>query len=66
MIERTLDPLMWASCWLAYRLVMILPDGAPAGSLRDRLWFWLLPFTGFYGYHDPEFTPWRWSQRIRR
>lgn len=59
------DVFMWCWCWLAYRLVMILPI-ARTGSLVDRFTFWLLPFAGHYGYHDPDFCSWRWSRRIVR
>lgn len=59
------DLCMWAWCALAHRLVIILPI-ARRGSLLDRFTFWLLPFAGFYGYHDPACgTTWRWSQRVR-
>lgn len=62
-LERHLDPLMWGWCGGAYLLVMVLPP-APRGSRRDRFWFWLLPFAGYYGYHE-EGMPWRWSERRR-
>lgn len=55
--ERALDPAMWAWCWIAYRLVMVLP-------IHWKLWSWLLPFAGYYGFHVPE-APWRWSERRR-
>lgn len=55
--ERLADPIMWAWCWLAYGLVMILP-------MHWRLSWWLLPFAGYYAFHVPE-TPWRWSERRR-
>lgn len=52
------DLLIWSFCWLACRLVMVLPMGW-------RLTLWLLPFAGYYGYHVPGLTTWRWSRRIR-
>lgn len=59
------DVFMWGWCWLAHRLVLALPV-ARKGSVVDRLTFWLLPFAGFYGYHDPDCgTTWRWSRRVR-
>lgn len=59
------DVFMWCWCWLAYRLVILLPV-ARRRSLIDRATFWLLPFAGFYGYHDPDCgTTWRWSRRVR-
>lgn len=51
------DVFMWGFCWLAYRLALIVPYG--------RLYMWLLPFAGYYAYHDPEFHTWRWSGRNR-
>lgn len=60
------DVFMWCWCWLAYRLVLILPITRREG-LIDRFTFWLLPFAGYYGYHDPECgTTWRWSGRLVR
>lgn len=58
LLERATDPFMWAWCWIAFRLVMVLPIQWPLCS-------WLLPFAGYYAYHDPEFHSWRWSERIR-
>lgn len=54
-LARATDPLMWAWCWLAFRLVLVLP-------IHWRVWLWLLPFAGFYAYHVPGVTPWRWSE----
>lgn len=51
------DYAMWAWCWVAYRLVLILP-------IQWRLSFWLLPYAGYYAYSTPE-SGWRWSERQR-
>lgn len=56
------DVFMWCWCWVAYRLVIALPM-APKDSLLDRFTFWLLPYAGYYGNHEPECCSWRWSQR---
>jgi hypothetical protein len=58
------DVFMWCWCWLACQLVSALPI-TRRGSLVDRFTFWLLPFAGYYGYHVPGLTPWRWSRRFR-
>lgn len=54
-VERALDPLMWSWCWLAYRMTMFWPY---------RWHGWLLPFAGYYAYHEPGMS-WRWSERVR-
>lgn len=57
--ERFFDPLMWGWCWLAYRIVLVLP-------IQWRLFGALLPFAGYYAYHSPRLeTSWRWSERVR-
>lgn len=63
--ERLFDPLMWGWCWLANGLVSIIPI-TRRGDALDRFKFWLLPFAGFYAYHEPGIgTTWRWSERVR-
>lgn len=57
------DALMWAFCWLAYRLVIWLPS--ERGGAIQRLWYWLLPYAGYYGFHE-RWMDWRWSRRPRR
>jgi hypothetical protein len=56
------DVFMWCWCWLAYQLVIILPSHQ---RWVEPVWKWLLPFAGYYGYHDPEIHTWRWSGRVR-
>lgn len=55
-LERALDPLVWAWCWLAYWLVMAIP-------IHWRTATRLLPFAGYYAYSTP--SRWRWSERVR-
>ena len=56
-MSRVFDYPMRAFCWLAYRLVLIMP-------IDWRLWKWLLPYAGFYAYHE-SWLPWRWSEHDR-
>lgn len=59
------DLIMWAWCWAACQVSNALPI-TRRHSLVDRFTFWLLPFAGFYAYHDPELgSTWRWSERHR-
>jgi len=60
MVRYATDVLMWCWCWFAWCLVGFLPY-----QLTRWAWDWLLPFAGYYGYHDPEFTSWRWSERVQ-
>lgn len=57
------DAFMWCWCWVAYWLVILLP-------LHHKplhpVWNWLLPYAGFYGFHDPSWMTWRWSGRVSR
>ena len=62
-IERALDPPMWAWCWLACQLVSVIPITRRYGVI-NRFKFWLLPFAGYYAYHEPGMS-WRWSERMR-
>jgi hypothetical protein len=55
-MTHALDVLMWCWCRVAYAMVMRLPI-----SWCDPI----LPYAGFYGYHEPGVTPWRWSMRVR-
>ena len=55
-MSRLLDGPYWVWCWIAYHLVLAWPNGR-----LDRAWFWLLPYAGFYGYHDPTWMSWRRS-----
>lgn len=57
------DCFMWAFCWAAYWVVLALPSGRRNGP-ATWLWWQLLPFAGFYGFHEPWMT-WRWSGRVR-
>jgi hypothetical protein len=57
------DCLIWLFCGLAYRLFLILPTGRRNGPATWLYWK-LLPFAGFYGYHERGMN-WRWSGRVR-
>jgi hypothetical protein len=64
------DVFMWCWCWAAYQVVVhALPQPHTYADWRQRLVsrveLWLLPYAGYYGYHDPEFHTWRWSGRNR-
>jgi len=52
------DAVIWIWCMAAHWVV---------GTFRlpDALFMRLLPFAGFYGYHVPGVTPWRWSLSSR-
>ena len=64
-LEHALDPLVWLWCAVAWALVMAIPI-TKRGDLLDRFKFWLLPFAGFYAYHEPGVgATWRWSERVR-
>lgn len=56
-LERLMDPLMWVWCWIALHALGTV-------SPRSRAFKWLLPFAGFYAYHERG-LPWRWSERVR-
>jgi len=59
------DIFMWCWCWLAWLAVIVIPITRRHGAI-DRFTLWLLPFAGFYAYHDPDCgTTWRWSERAR-
>lgn len=58
------DVFMWCWCWLAYRLVIVMPVGRRNGP-ATWLFGKLLPFAGYYGFHEP-WMNWRWSGRVRR
>lgn len=58
-LTRLLDGPYWVWCWIAYHLVLAWPHGR-----LDRVWMWLLPFAGVYGYHDPRWMSWRRSEHF--
>lgn len=56
-----LDVLIWVGCWAAHWFIRLVPMAARK-SLLGRAWWGLLPYAGYYAFHEP-WMNWRWSQR---
>lgn len=55
------DVAVWCGAFAAYWLIVLLPLGERRTAYGRVMW-WLLPWAGYYGFHE-SWMEWRWSRR---